>query len=200
MYAPIQSTPLRCPAELSACLGLVSRERNPADSLKEPGVLLLVYRFAPRRANMRPPRTFVKRVNTRYCAFYLGQTQDVDACGNLWIAALTQIEASGRPPCGCLPVHRQGVQKVFVSSQVARRTRLSTFSASAMPCSFSKNRANRGSEPGVLGTTVQNPWVAECRLVTAIFRGAERRAPRPYRRASAQTRGFFDRVQRRPGE
>jgi hypothetical protein len=33
---------------------------------------------------MRPPRTFVKRVNTTYCAFYLGQTQDVDACAPLW--------------------------------------------------------------------------------------------------------------------
>src|SRR5437667_9200905 len=36
--------------------------------------------FPLRRTNMRPAQTFVKRVNTIYCAFLLGQSQDVDAC------------------------------------------------------------------------------------------------------------------------
>jgi hypothetical protein len=31
-----------------------------------------------RRINMRSPRTFVKRVNTTYCGFVLGHSQDVD--------------------------------------------------------------------------------------------------------------------------
>ena len=34
-------------------------------------------RFAPRRTNMSPREVFVKRVNTTYCAFVLGRTQDV---------------------------------------------------------------------------------------------------------------------------
>src|SRR5262245_37331499 len=33
-----------------------------------------------RRTNMSPPRTFVKRVNTIYCAFLLGHSQDVGGC------------------------------------------------------------------------------------------------------------------------
>src|SRR5262245_35468896 len=36
-----------------------------------------------RRTNMSPPRTFVKRVNTIYCAFLLGHSQDVGGCPHL---------------------------------------------------------------------------------------------------------------------
>src|SRR5438552_787712 len=37
---------------------------------------------------MRRARSFVKRVNTIYCAFVLGQSQDVDDCGRLWKSRL----------------------------------------------------------------------------------------------------------------
>lgn len=37
-------------------------------------------------------RWFVKPINPTYCASLLGQSQDVDACGNPWIAATAQLQ------------------------------------------------------------------------------------------------------------
>ena len=47
---------------------------------------------ALRRSNMDSRRTFVKRVNTTYCAFLLGQSQDVDACAYLCIFDTAQLD------------------------------------------------------------------------------------------------------------
>src|SRR5580765_4014961 len=41
------------------------------------------YAGRSRRTNMSPARTFVKRVNTTYCAFLLGHSQDVGGCPRL---------------------------------------------------------------------------------------------------------------------
>src|SRR5580765_1299108 len=119
---PKYSPPLPRGAERLS-LGLISRERNPADSLKEPGVLLLVYRFAPRRANMRPPRTFVKRVNTTYCAFYLGQTQDVDACAPLWKSTQHSNRGEWEAALRLPPGAQAGCSEGFLSPRRSREER-----------------------------------------------------------------------------
>ena len=52
---------------------------------------------------MNPARAFVKRVNTRYCGAVLGQTQDVDACGNSVRLSVRQVGPRVRRLCrqGC---------------------------------------------------------------------------------------------------
>jgi hypothetical protein len=44
---------------------------------REAGVFPLEFRVALRRINMRPPGGFVNSDPTRYCAFLLGQSQEV---------------------------------------------------------------------------------------------------------------------------
>src|SRR5262249_10562965 len=65
------------PGTVRACLnGLVTR-RIRAGASREAGCSRSFAWVALRRANMRSACAFVKHVNTRYCAFYLGQTQDL---------------------------------------------------------------------------------------------------------------------------
>ncbi len=58
---------------------------------------------------MDPACAFVKSVNTIYCAFVLGQSQDVD---NLWVWG--RWEADFRPP----QMHRQWRGDAFFFPQV----------------------------------------------------------------------------------
>ena len=57
----------RWPTELGKNLGSLAKSWEVPASLP----------VALRRSNMDPARRFVKRVNTTYCAWVLGQTQDV---------------------------------------------------------------------------------------------------------------------------
>jgi hypothetical protein len=59
--------------------------------------------------NMSPGGGFVNSDPTRYCAFHLGQSQDVDECGHLWKSCSpTARSGSGREPsntsAGCRSV------------------------------------------------------------------------------------------------
>ena len=56
-------------------------------------VLVRFCRFALRRTNMSPLWAFVKRVNTTYCAFVLGQSQDVDVLKAVRVSGKRQIGA-----------------------------------------------------------------------------------------------------------
>src|SRR5260370_28966941 len=62
-------------------------------------------RVALRRTNMRLAPPFVKRVNTTNCALVLGQSQDVDACADLWKTREWreggQVAASRGAQAGC---------------------------------------------------------------------------------------------------
>src|SRR5690349_5802298 len=110
-----------------------------------------------RRTNMRPANTFVKRVNTRYCAAVLGHSQDVD---DLWKslklgassttarASSAAAFASSSAALASSPVtqyRRVGgplsasrctggyVGRLCVFPQAAERTKLSCHGASVVP-------------------------------------------------------------------
>ena len=66
---------------------------------------------------MRAGFRFVKSVNTRYCAFLLGQSQDVDGCGKPYVAG-------GRPSFGLPWCTGRGGGRLCAFPQVTGRTRL----------------------------------------------------------------------------
>jgi hypothetical protein len=55
---------------------------NPCVPREKPGVFPLK-RVLLGEPNMSAPRSFVKRVNTTYCAPVLGQSQDIDTGADL---------------------------------------------------------------------------------------------------------------------
>ena len=68
---------------------------------------------ALRPSNMRPRIGFVNSDPTRYCAFLLGQSQDVDACGYLWKSPPSRKRSRKEGQVGGVfrhppVVHRQG--------------------------------------------------------------------------------------------
>src|SRR5689334_7569451 len=92
---------------------------------------------------MRSGSTFVKRVNTRYCAFLLGQSQDVDAAAipvsqsaTLLLACTWQV--GGRLG---LPVHRQRVRQVECLSAGCGKNEVAPYRASAVPRSRARKDA-----------------------------------------------------------
>src|SRR5579864_858088 len=76
--------------------------------------------FALRRANMRSLFAFVKRVNTTYCAFLLGQSQDVDFCARL--CKFVKRQAGGRLSAAS-PGAQAGCVEVVLSRRRMRRER-----------------------------------------------------------------------------
>ena len=112
---------------------------------------------------MRPAGRFVKRVNTTYCAFLLGQSQDVDACGSV------QVRPFGSQ-CGSQIRHRAQsrrsesrdyvgraagergrlVRQVLRKHQILRADRVFGLADERFACrtAFARRRSARGSRSG----------------------------------------------------
>ena len=100
---------------------------------------------ALRRSNMDPARRFVKRVNTTYCAYVLGQTQDVPPRAGRREAIFRRPPVVHRQGDGrfyCLPA---GCGKTEVVTQKSKRNATSGISENAqeMRCGLIGMRTER---------------------------------------------------------